>query len=184
MKRQILTALLLAAVPITTIAGALYAQQSSQIPGNAERILGNANNLPLVENPEPRLKKNKDLPDSQLIPIEKINGNTSKLPKGAKRVKVEKKLFGDFEKKHGGGRFHDVDVERQVYEVVTTYPELSAPRAGVLRNATETIVLDAETGELIFQELRGEQVSPPRRMRINGVSGPGAAFNTNSSPAR
>lgn len=145
MKKQLLTILLLTAGCITTIGGRISAQQP-------ELVSGDANNLPNLPIPEPRLKDNSNLPDSKLLPIDKLKG-VSKLPVGTKLIKLEKKTFGQFEKEKGESRFYDVSPSRQVYEEVTSYPELEHPRLGLVKNATVTIIFDAETGEALVEQI-------------------------------
>lgn len=145
MKKQLLTALLLAVGCFVTLAGGIYAQQ--QLP-----ISGDANNLPDPPIPESRLKDNSALPDAKLIPKDKIT-DVSRLPAGAKLIKLEKKPFGVFEQEKGGSRFHDVAPGRQVYEEVISFPEFEHPTLGKVKDATVTVVFDAETGEPLFEEI-------------------------------
>lgn len=140
-------------------AGKIYAQQIQP-----DKIRGNAGDLPLIENPEPRLKANSTVPDSQLLPIDKLR-DISKLPEGARLVNVQKKSWGVLENEKGGSRFHDVAPGRQVYEQVIFYPLLNHPDVGRVENATVTHVFDAATGDFIFEEVAGkflDRVGPPR----------------------
>lgn len=161
-RKYLLPAFLISTASVIEFTSLVYSQQIIPEAATPPEVKGSANDLPVATIAEPRLKDNKDLPDSKLLLSKDKLSDTSNLPKGTKLVKVEKKTFGDVEAEQGGARFYDVAKGRQVYEQVIHYPEYFHPQLGKMTDVTTTFIIDAETGEPIQQTFYGKPAEDVR----------------------
>ncbi|WP_127086941.1 hypothetical protein [Dulcicalothrix desertica] len=141
-------------ISLTIGASSAYAQTRNQ-SGNAKITSQNKinpNNQNQVKPPKkPTYKDNSRVPESKLISKEVAIG---KLKDGATLIKAERKAWKDYQK-GTNGNFHDIDGNRQIWEVEVNLPKgADFGRAYCKRDARAKKVVDAETDKLLAFEIR------------------------------
>ncbi|WP_009633484.1 hypothetical protein [Synechocystis sp. PCC 7509] len=154
-------AVLTAATSITVAKGNIFGKQAiAQTPTNhlsppTNSLNLNDSQLLYNENPAPTLGTNRGRSINRFITKDKAIGV---IPKKAKLISAKLAPWSKYQTENfSGAILHDVSTERMVWVVKLFFPEGIDTEGGFFGEATLTTAYDAETGNIISQDVS----SPP-----------------------
>lgn len=133
-----------------------FAYAQTQNPYNSVKISPQKKINPDKQNEvkppkKPTYKNNSGIHESKLISREVAIGE---LKDGATLIKAERKLWTDYQK-GTNGIFHDINVNRQIWEVEVNLPKgADLGMAYCKRDAKAKKIVDAETNKVLAFEIR------------------------------